>query len=71
MAAPIAFAGISSYALVSERRGTARRSKLLILVTFGFLGAVVAAFLGGLSLLPETVVLLKDSNKREETILTS
>jgi hypothetical protein len=46
VAAPIAFAGISSYALVSEHyRGTARRSKLLILVGLGFLGAVVAAFL--------------------------
>ncbi|WP_088225540.1 hypothetical protein [Desulfosporosinus sp. FKB] len=46
VAAPIAFAGISSYALVSERyRGTARRSKLLMLVALGFLGAVVAAFL--------------------------
>ncbi|MDR3543115.1 MAG: hypothetical protein P4L69_19440 [Desulfosporosinus sp.] len=46
VAAPIAFAGISSYALVTEHyRGTARRSKLLILVGLGFLGAVVAAFL--------------------------
>jgi len=46
VAAPIAFAGISSYALVSERyQGTARRSKLLILVGLGFLGAVGAAFL--------------------------
>jgi hypothetical protein len=46
VAAPIAFAGISSYALVSEHyRGTARRSRLLILVGLGFLGAVVAAFL--------------------------
>ena len=46
VAAPIAFAGISSYALVSENnQGTARRSKLLILVGLGFLGAVVAAFL--------------------------
>jgi hypothetical protein len=46
VAAPIAFAGISSYALVSERyQGTARRSKLLILVGLGFLGAVAAAFL--------------------------
>ncbi|ODA42678.1 hypothetical protein [Desulfosporosinus sp. BG] len=46
VAAPIAFAGISSYALVSEHyRGTARRSKLLVLVGLGFLGAVVAAFL--------------------------
>jgi hypothetical protein len=46
VAAPIAFAGISCYALVSERyRGTARCSKLLILVGLGFLSAVVAAFL--------------------------
>lgn len=46
VAAPIAFAGISCYALVSERyRGSVRRSKLLILVGLGFLGAVVAAFL--------------------------
>jgi len=46
IAAPIAFAGISSYALASEHyRGRARRSKLLILVGLGFLGAVVAAFL--------------------------
>ena len=45
IAAPIAFAGISSYALVSESyRGTARRSKLLVLVGLGFLGAVIAAF---------------------------
>ncbi|AFM39876.1 hypothetical protein Desaci_0819 [Desulfosporosinus acidiphilus SJ4] len=46
VAAPIAFAGISSYALVSERyRGPSRRSKLLVLVGLGFLGAVLAAFL--------------------------
>ncbi|EGW38962.1 hypothetical protein [Desulfosporosinus sp. OT] len=46
VAAPIAFAGISCYALVSEHyRGTARRSKLLLLMGLGFLGAVVAAFL--------------------------
>ncbi|MDR3601986.1 MAG: hypothetical protein P4L49_16115 [Desulfosporosinus sp.] len=46
VAAPIAFAGISSFALVSEHyRGTTRRSKLLTLVGLGFLGAVVAAFL--------------------------
>lgn len=46
IAAPIAFAGISSYALASEHyRGTARRSKLLVLVGLGFLGAVIAAFL--------------------------
>ncbi|KUO73277.1 MAG: hypothetical protein APF81_28085 [Desulfosporosinus sp. BRH_c37] len=46
IAAPIAFAGISSYALVSEHyRGTSRRSKLLLLVGLGFLGAVIAAFL--------------------------
>ncbi|TGE33589.1 hypothetical protein [Desulfosporosinus sp. Sb-LF] len=46
IAAPIAFAGISSYALASQHyQGTARRSKLLILVGLGFLGAVVAAFL--------------------------
>jgi len=45
VAAPIAFAGIASYALVSEKhRGTVRRSKLLTLVGFGFLGAVGAAF---------------------------
>jgi len=46
VAAPIAFAGISCYTLVSERyRGNTRRSKLLVLVGLGFLGAVVAAFL--------------------------
>lgn len=46
IAAPIAYAGISSYSLVSEHfRGTARRSKLLLLVGLGFLGAVIAAFL--------------------------
>lgn len=46
IAAPIAFAGISSYALASEHyRGTARRSILLVLVALGFLGAVIAAFL--------------------------
>lgn len=46
IAAPIAYAGISSYTLASEYfRGADRRSKLLILVGFGFLGAVIAAFL--------------------------
>lgn len=46
IAAPIAFAGISSFALVSEHyRGNVRRSKLLLLVGFGFLGAVIAAYL--------------------------
>lgn len=46
VAAPIAFAGISCYALVSEGyQGTSRRSKLLILVGLGFWGAVAAAFL--------------------------
>lgn len=46
VAAPIAFAGISSYALVVDRyRGITRRSKLLTLVALGFLGAVMAAFL--------------------------
>ena len=46
IAAPIAYAGISSYALASENyRGTDRRSKLLVLVGLGFLGAVLAAFL--------------------------
>lgn len=46
IAAPIAYAGISSYSLVSEHfRGTARRSKLLLLVGLVFLGAVIAAFL--------------------------
>jgi hypothetical protein len=46
IAAPMAFAGMSSYALVSERyRGPRRSSKLLVLVGLGFLGAVVAAFL--------------------------
>ncbi|MDP4161032.1 MAG: hypothetical protein Q8911_14925, partial [Bacillota bacterium] len=46
VAAPIAFAGISCYSLVSEHyRGTVRRSKLLILVGLGFLSAVAAAFL--------------------------
>ena len=45
IAAPIAYAGIASYSLASEHyRGTARRSKLLILVGLGFLGAVIAAF---------------------------
>lgn len=45
VAAPIAFAGIASYALASEQyRGTVRRSKLLTLVGLGFLGAVGAAF---------------------------
>jgi len=46
VAAPIAFAGIASYALASEHyRGTAQRSKLFVLVGLGFLGAVIAAFL--------------------------
>lgn len=46
IAAPIAFAGISSYALVSAHyQGRSRRSKLLVLVGLGFLGAVIAAFL--------------------------
>jgi len=46
IAAPIAYAGISSYTLASENyRGTDRRSKLLVLVGLGFLGAVLAAFL--------------------------
>lgn len=47
IAAPIAYAGISSYTLASEHyfRGTIRRSKLLLLVGLGFLGAVMAAFL--------------------------
>lgn len=46
IAAPIAFAGIASYALASEHyRGADRRSRLFILVGFGFLGAVMAAFL--------------------------
>lgn len=46
VAAPIAFAGIACYALASEHyRGSARRSKLLILVGLGFIGAVGAAFL--------------------------
>ena len=46
IAAPIACAGISCYALVSAHyQGTARRSKLLVLVGLGFLCAVIAAFL--------------------------
>lgn len=46
VAAPIAFAGISCYALASEKyRGTARYSRLLLLVGLGFLGSVAAAFL--------------------------
>lgn len=46
IAAPIAFAGISCYALASAHyHGTTRRSKLLLLVGLGFLGAVIAAFL--------------------------
>lgn len=46
VAAPIAFAGISCYALASEKyRGTARYSSLLLLVGLGFLGSVAAAFL--------------------------
>ena len=46
VAAPIAFAGIASFALASDRfRGTVRRSKLLELVGLGFFGAVTAAFL--------------------------
>jgi hypothetical protein len=46
IAAPIAFAGMSSFALVSDRRrGIARRSRLLIIVGLGFLGAAVAASL--------------------------
>ncbi len=46
IAAPIAFAGISCYALASAHYvGTTRRSKLLALVGLGFLGAVIAAFL--------------------------
>jgi len=46
IAAPIAFAGISCYALASAHySGTTRRSKLLVFVGLGFLGAVIAAFL--------------------------
>jgi hypothetical protein len=46
IAAPMAFAGMASFALVSERyRGPTRSSKLLVLVGLGFLGAVLAAFL--------------------------
>jgi hypothetical protein len=46
MAAPIAFAGIASFALASDRyRGSVRRSKLVVLVGLGFFGAVLAAFL--------------------------
>ena len=46
VAAPIAFAGIASYALVSEHyRGRARDSRLLTLVGLGFFGAMAAAFL--------------------------
>ena len=46
IAAPIAFAGIAAFALVSEhRRGPARRFSLLILVGIGFSAAAVAAFL--------------------------
>ncbi|HEY8911015.1 MAG TPA: hypothetical protein VIM51_12160 [Desulfosporosinus sp.] len=46
VAAPIAFAGIACYALASAHyHGTSRRSKLLVLVGLGFLGAVIAAFL--------------------------
>lgn len=46
IAAPIAFAGISCYALASAHYvGIKRRSKLLALVGLGFLGAVIAAFL--------------------------
>ena len=45
VAAPIAFAGIAAFALVSDHyRGADRRSKLLALVGLGFLGAVLAAF---------------------------
>lgn len=45
IAAPIAFAGIASYAIASDRhRGALRRSKLLVLVGLGFLGASTAAF---------------------------
>jgi len=44
--APIAFAGIACYALVSAHySGTTRRSKLLLLLGLGFLGAVIAVFL--------------------------
>ena len=44
--APIAFAGIACYTLVSAHySGTTRRSKLLVLVGLGFLGAVIAVFL--------------------------
>ena len=46
IAAPIAFAGISIFALASEHnRGTLRSSTLLNLVGLGFLGSVLAAFL--------------------------
>ena len=46
VAAPIAFAGIAGYALLSERyRGSARRLSLLISVGIGFLAATTAAFL--------------------------
>jgi hypothetical protein len=46
IAAPVAFAGIAVTALTTEHyRGTGRRSRLLVLVGLGFLGAVVAAFL--------------------------
>jgi len=55
IAAPVAFAGISVYAMSAERhRGATRRSRLLVLSGLGFAGAVVAAFLdhGRLSFTP-------------------
>ena len=46
VAAPIAFAGIAGFALVSEHfRSSTRRFNLLILVGVGFLAASVASFL--------------------------
>ncbi|MEP7368670.1 MAG: hypothetical protein ABI662_03370 [Dermatophilaceae bacterium] len=46
IAAPVAFAGIASFALASDRhRGSVRSSKLCVLVGLGFFGAVLAAFL--------------------------
>lgn len=55
IAAPVAFAGIAVYALTTEHyAGADRRSRLLVLVGLGFLGAVAAAFLdhGRVSFIP-------------------
>jgi hypothetical protein len=57
IAAPIAFAGMARFTMVSNTcRGPVRRSRLLVLIGVGFLGAVAAAFLdhGRINFSPHT-----------------